>query len=310
MARRGGKKRSIAALAGLSGLAAGLAWLPTPADALVVATDPDDGSVFLSLFRPTGQFDETGLSGFEFLISSRTDEFRENDQYLIAGEATLPETSLGNNLGSVADLSGTPFAFSIRHNLGGGRHFAFRLTDLTSNVTSVLCWGLNCPAGSIASERLNGLRPIQDYNGLQIQARAQDVAGSSTTVTITSLLGLDVAGADFFDETVTPDVPGTIFPFDLGRRGQWLLADDLDLVLKEWELTGFVTLSRPDAALIDVTKVRLAVDFVRDPRLPYLPVPELSSVALFGAGLLALAVRGGRARRSAPEHARRRHARP
>lgn len=281
-----------------------------PADALVVATDPDDGSVFLNLFRPTGKFDETGLSGFEFLISSRSDEFRENDQLLIAGEETLPETSLGRDLGGVADLSGTPFAFSIRHNLSGGRHFAFRLTNTLSNETSVLCWGLNCPAGSIASERLNGLRPIQDFNGLQIQARAQDVPSSSATVTITSLLGLDATGADFFDETVTPDVPGTIFPFDLGRRGQWLLADELDFVLKEWELTGLVTLSRPDAALTDVTKVRLAVDFVRDPSLPFLPVPELSSMSLLGVGLLLFGWRGGRTRRSAAEHARRQDVRP
>ena len=42
------------------------------ASALVMLTDPDDGSVFLDLYRPTGKFDETALSGFEFLISSRT----------------------------------------------------------------------------------------------------------------------------------------------------------------------------------------------------------------------------------------------
>jgi hypothetical protein len=293
--RRSRRDRAIAAAAGLLWIVAGTALAPPPAAGLVVATDPDDGSTFLHLFRPTGQFDETGLSGFEFLISSRTEEFRENDQYLIAGEATLPETSLGRDFGTVANLSGTPFAFSIRHNLSGGRHFAFQLTDLSSNDTSVLCWGQNCPAGSIASERLNGLAPIRDYNGLQIQARAQDVPGSSTTVAITSLLGLDVVGEDFFAETVTPDVAGTIFPFDVGRRGQWLLGDELDFVLHEWELTGTVMLSRPDDALVDVTKVRLAVDFVRDPRLPYLlPVPEASGVALLGAGLLAL---GGRARR-------------
>ncbi len=291
---------AIAALAGLLWVLAGAALAPAPAAALVVATDPDDGSTFLNLFRPTGQFDETGLSGFEFMISSRTEEFRESDQYLIAGEETLPETSLGTDLGAVADLSGTPFAFSITHNLSGGRHFAFQLTDLTSNATSILCWGKNCPAGSIASALLNGLAPIRDFNGLQIQARAQDVPGSSTTVTITSLLGLDVSGADFFDETVTPEVAGTIFPFDVGRRGQWLLGDDLDFVLKEWELTGTVVLSRPDDALVDLTKVRLAVDFVRDPRLPYLlPIPEASTVSLLCAGLLALGWRGGRTPRGA-----------
>ena len=74
-----------------------------------MVTDPDDGRVFLDLDRPTGKLDETGLSGFEFLLSSRTGSFRANDQYLIAGEETEETTSIGNDLGAVEDLSGTPF---------------------------------------------------------------------------------------------------------------------------------------------------------------------------------------------------------
>ena len=52
------RKLSFAALA--------MATLLTAAatHALVTVTDPDDGSVFLDLFRPTGKFDETSLSGF------------------------------------------------------------------------------------------------------------------------------------------------------------------------------------------------------------------------------------------------------
>jgi len=240
------------------------------AGAVVRVTDPNDGSVFFGLFRPTGQFDETGLSGFEFLISSTTGAFNANDQYLISGESTEQATSLGAELGSVLDLSGTLFSFAIQHNLSGGENFTFILTNQVTTVTSALCWGVNCPPGSISTEILNGIPPIRDYNGIQIQVRAQDVAGSSTAVTITSFSGPETTGAGFFNEVVTPDVPGTIFAFDKGRRGQWLMGDKLDLVLNEWELAGTVTLSRPDAALTERTKVRLAVDFVRDPNLPAL----------------------------------------
>jgi hypothetical protein len=272
------------------------------AEAVVQVTDPDDATVFLRLFRPTGEFDETALSGFEVLISSRTGEFRANDQLLVAGEETAEATSLGAELGAVGDLSGIPFAFSIQHNLTGGRNFTFILTNLLTSESSVLCWGQSCPPGSVASERLNGMAPIHDYNGLQIQARAQDVVGSSAAVTITSLAGVDVDGAPFFDEVVTPESPGTI-PGDSGRRGQWMLGDSLDLVLEEWELTGVVTLTRPDAALTDLTKVRLAVDLVRDPTLPFL-LPEPEATLLHAAGLTAVALRAVRERRR--RHAARR----
>jgi len=251
------------------------------AEATVIATDPNDFAPFLPLFRPTGKFDETGLSGFEFLISSRTGQFRAADQYLIAGNVTAPTTSLAADLGQVADLSAVTFGFSVRHNLVGGRNFSFSLTNLVTSQVSVLCWGQNCPAGSLAAPILNGIPPISDYNGLQIQVRAQGVVGSSAAVTVTALNGVTVGGAPFFDEVVTPSSPGTV-PFDLGRRGQLLLGDNLDLVVNEWELTGLVTLTRPDAALVDLTKVRLAVDLVRDPGLPFL-VPEPSLLLLLAA---------------------------
>jgi hypothetical protein len=278
---QGVARRSV----GVAVLALDLLCATGRAGALVTVTDPDDPLPFFNLDRPTGKFDETGLSGFEFLISSRTEAFRANDQYLISGEETAEATSIGADLGAVGDLSGVPFAFSIRHNLVGGRNFTFELRDTRTIGSSVLCWGQNCPAGSFSIEILNGIPPIQSYNGLQIQVRAQDVVGSSAAVRITSLSGVDVAGAAFFDEVVTPDSPGTI-PGDSGRRGQWMLGDSLDLVLDEWELTGLVTLTRPDAALSDVTKVRLAVDFVRDPDLAY--VPEPSATLSFGAALAVL----------------------
>ena len=77
-------------------------------DATVTVTDPDDGSPFLTLFRPDPtQFDETGLSGIEYQISSLTGVFRANDQYMISGQETDEATSIGNELGNVIDLSGT-----------------------------------------------------------------------------------------------------------------------------------------------------------------------------------------------------------
>lgn len=269
------------------------------AEALVIATDPDDGTPFFRLHRPTGQLDETALAGFEFLISSRTGQFRAADQYLIAGEATAEDTSLAADLGGVSELSGVPFEFAIEHHLAGGRNFTFRLVDPRTSAASVLCWGVGCPPGSIAAAHIGGLAPIVDYNGLQIQVRAQQVEGASAAVTLTSLTGVDLAGAPLFDEVVTPASPGTIAPIDAGRRGQWLLADALDLVHREWTLTGTVTLFRPDDALVDLTQVRLAVDLVRDPTLPY--VPEPGTGLLVGTGLAALArARRRRRRRPAP----------
>ena len=81
------------------------------------------------------------------------------------------------------------------------------------------------------------------------------------------------------------------------------LAEVLDLVVKEWELAGSVTLTRPDDALADVTKVRLAVDFVRDPDLAFVPEPStalLVAPCLAGLGMwrrrAATATRGPAAR--------------
>lgn len=285
MAGRAGVRtsRALGCVAGaaLAGLAAA-----GGAGALVVVTDPDDAIVFFQLFRPTGKFDETGMSGFEFLISSRTNEFRANDQYLIAGEESEAATSLANDLGAVGELSGTEYDFSIQHNLTGGRNFTFRLTHPLTHATSVLCWGQGCPAGPGSNELLAGIPPIGDYNGLQIQVRAQDVEGASAAVTLESLSGVDRTGADLFDDVVTPDSPGTI---DAGRRGQWMLGDDLDLVVNEWELTGTVTLTRPDAAVEDLTKVRLAVDLVRHPDLPFIPAPEPAGFLTLATALATLA---------------------
>lgn len=277
--------------AGLLGVVAVAGLLvAAPGGALVTVSGPDDGSVFLGLYRPTGQFDETSLSGFELLISSRIGEFRANDQYLISGEETDETTSIARDLGAVGDLSGTPFTFTIEHHLTGGRNFTFAVTNDVAHTTDVLCWGEGCDPGATSAQTLAGIPPIASYNGLQIQVRAQDVAGASARVALTSLTGVSVSGESLFDETVVPTSPGTISPLDAGRRGQWMLGDDLDLVENEWTLEGSVTLTRPDEALADLTKVRLAVDLVRDPSLPFLEAPEPASplLLLVGAGVLLL----------------------
>lgn len=287
--RRPGRLRARAAAVLV--LAAALAL---PAAATVVVSGPADGSAYLPLHMPTGQFDERGLSGFEFLISSTTGQFSAGDQYLIQGEDTNETQAIGNDLGTVADLSGVPFDFSIRHNLEGGRNFTFSLTNTRTSQTSRLCWGKNCAAGATSAETLDGVPPIVDYNGIQLQVRAQQVAGSSVSVEVLGLSGVTLTGAPLFDETVVPTSPGTIHLFDFGRRGQWFMADANDLTANEWELFGRVTLTRTDAALTDRTKVRLAVDLVRDPGLPF--VPEPSTGLLLGAGLAGLAARQRRAR--------------
>ncbi len=262
------------------------ALLPAPrAAALVIATDPDDPLPFFRLDRPTGKFDETALAGFELLVSSRTGEFRAADMYLIAGEVTDPDHALALDLGGVAEIGGVPLAFSIEHRLTGGRRLLFRVSPGAAE-DRLLCWGVGCPGEARAAERLGGLAPIADWNGLQVQVRAQEVPGASAALRLLSLEGVEVGGAPLFDEVVTPESPGTL-PGDAGRRGQWLLADDLDFLTREWTLRGVVTLSRPDDATSDLTKVRLAVDLVRDPTLPF-AVPEPGSLLLAAFGLAAL----------------------
>jgi hypothetical protein len=249
---------------------------------------PDDGSAYFPLVMPTGAFDERGLSGFEFFISSTAGQFNSNDQYLIQGESTTATQSIANDLGKVADLSGVSFDFSIRHNLVGGRNFTFSLTNSATSQVSALCWGQNCAPGSISAERINGLDPIVDYNGVQLQVRAQGVAGASIVVQVLGLSGVTLSGSPLFDETVMPTSPGTIFALDQGRRGQWFMADDDDLTKNEWELFGTVTIHRTDAALTDRNKVRLAIDLVRDPSLPFIPEPSTS--LLLSLGLAGLAI--------------------
>jgi len=124
------------------------------ADAAVLITN--DPTTFSFLEKPTGKPDEPSLGGFEYLISSRTNQFRANDQYLIVGEEPNDMTAIVADLGAVGDLSGTAFDFSIQHNLVGGRNFNFSMNNRDTDEISELCWGDNCPQGSISTPILNG----------------------------------------------------------------------------------------------------------------------------------------------------------
>lgn len=272
----------------VSGVFTAFAWLGVSdrADATVLVTS--DPSTFFNLERPTGEFDETSLGGFEYLISSRTTGFRANDQYLIVGEESNEANAIVADLGAVGELSGTPLDFSIQHNLIGGRNFTFSIANPSTGGLSVLCWGDNCPPGSISTPTLNGQAPINTYNGLQLQVRAQEVEDASASISDLSLTGVDIdpSSADLFEGTVTPSTESTI-PFDSdGRVAQWMLGDSLDLVLLEWQLSGTVTLTRAFAEE-DLTMVRLAVDFVNDTTLATIPLP--ASLPLFVSAVAVLA---------------------
>ncbi len=269
---------------------------PVAATVMVSGPDPSAAAVFFGLAIPPvgGALDERGFSGFEFLMSGvdpATNAFNANDMFVIAGNDTNPTQAVGLNVGNRNEIHDIPFNFSIEHNLVGGRNLTFSLTNTLTQQSSVLCWGTNCTAGSVARETINGEGPFDAFNGIQIQVRAQDVVGSSTSVQITALSGIDdIVGDPFFNGTVDPTLPGTIqtsFGNDAGRRGQWLIASELEFLAKEWNLQGIVTLRRPDGALTDRSKVRLAIDLVRDPNLPYV-IPEPSTAVFLGLGLIGL----------------------
>lgn len=243
-----------------------------------------DTGVFWRLDRPTGKPDETSLGGFNYWISSRVGDFRENDQYLNEGDETDTSTAIAANLGTVTNLSGVPFDFSIEHVTN--KNFSFSLTN--SGTPSVLCWGIDCPGGSISSPTLNGKPPITNFNGLQLQFRAQDVANSTTEVRNLALSGVDIDPMSdaWFDGVVTPTTDSTIDFDPPGRVGQWIMG--YDLASMDWVLSGTVTLTR-DEADSDRNKVRLAVDFVRDPTL--VPVPAALPLFVTAIGFLAAFVR-------------------
>ncbi|MGI9284838.1 MAG: hypothetical protein ACR2P1_05585 [Pseudomonadales bacterium] len=280
-------------------IASALLGISDRAHATVLVTN--DPFTFINLEQPTGQFDERSLGGFEYLISSRATGFRSNDQYLGVGDDLNETNAVVADLGAVGELSATPLDFSIQHNLVGGRNFTFSIDNPSAGGSSVLCWGDNCPIGSTSTPTLNGQAPINTYNGLQLQVRAQEVMDASATISNLSLTGvvIDPGSADLFEGTVTPLTPSTLSVFGdpSGRVGQWLLGDNLDFVLLEWELSGTVTLTR-DLAEDDLTMVRLSVDFVNDTRLATIPIP--AALPLF---VSAIAILAGINRRRAKEKA-------
>lgn len=280
--------------------------LPSQATVMVFGPDPNLEPIFSGLaIPPGGAFDERAFSGFEYLISGRTSPsfpaFETNDMYLVAGNQTDPSQAIGIDLGDRAALSGVEYQFSISQSIFGGRNLTFAMTPTGSTATSALCWGINCPIGSVSQQVINGMSPITDYNGLGIQVRSQSsqFVDATTSVRITSFTGTNVtgfSGAPLYDETVDPTIPGSIQTFfgtDNGRRVQLLLGDALEFQ-GEWQLQGFVTITRPntvgnpDDGIFDRSSIRLAVDLVQDPTLP---IPEPSTALLVGTGLLVLATR-------------------
>jgi len=289
---------AVVALVGFSGTA----------DATVTAfpaTQPGDTTANFNFFNsltipPGGAFDERGFSSFQYLISNDGgDALDMGDQFITFGEdRKVAGSSLPGDLGG-PELSGKTFEFSIQHNyVGLERNFTFALNEMGGGISNTLCWGGGCDQSIPASnktETLGGVGPITDFNGLQLQVRAQldqDILNPVADVQITGLSGVDLApGTTFFDETVTPASPATILFDSPGRQGQWIMADDNDLTLSEWELTGLVTLSRDDLAENDVTALRFKLDLVQDPTLPFgevKVVPLPGAVWLFGTGLVAL----------------------
>jgi hypothetical protein len=192
-----------------------------------------------------------------------------DEQAINVGDSVTTASAIGADFGAAASISGVPFDFSLAYV--AGKSFSFRITNTATGASSELCWGAPCAAGAVAAATLDGQGPLHAFNGLQLQVRAQDIKGASTKVENLALAGLVAsAGSDpFFSGTVTPSSSSTI-PIDPdGRLGQWILGTDLAIV--DWQLTGRVTITRPDGATADTSKVRFVVDLVVDPRIPVAP---------------------------------------
>ena len=239
---------------------------PTP-DALISVTITNDWETLFHLEKPTNKFDEPSFGGFNYMISGTQGDFFESDIYLNIGDETTPEHALGLDLGGPETLSGRAYDFRITHV--AGLHYIFSMTPLSDGESGILCWGQSCPAGAISAERLGsfGFSALGAYNGIQLQLRAQEVEGASAHLSHLTLTGLDISADSvaLLDARVRPDTPSTIPVDPPGRIGQWILG--IGLSRSNWSLSGRVTLTRPDDAVMERTKVRLAVDFVRDTRL-------------------------------------------
>jgi hypothetical protein len=225
----------------------------------------NDWEKFLDLEKPTDKFDEPSFGGFNYWISSVADGFNANDLYLNLGDESTEDSTVAADLGDVSTLSGVAFNFSIKQVVD--TRYVFSVTNTSNNQTDTVCWGTACPEGSISKATLSGETGFNGYNGLQIQLRAQDVDASSASLSNMQLIGMRATeeSAPLLSSTVEPDTESTL-PLDpSGRLGQWILGTGLPT--RDWELTGTITLTRPDEALIDRNKVRLAVDFIKDTTL-------------------------------------------